>query len=130
MLAFFKNRCGNKSLEEFYAQGDDQHIIQLADDWDEIRDKLNRTGDIESSEAADKFDVPRNSRVNQRTQDDAILRKQLAGSSLQSLGQALALSCLLFTSLHTNFHSLATRLPRAFVYQVLRCQNHQEPRIF
>ena len=64
MLAFFKNRCGNESFEEFYAEADHQHIIQLANDWGEIRDKLNRTRDIESRTSADEFGIPWNARVN------------------------------------------------------------------
>src|SRR3984885_15590330 len=64
MLAFFKNRCGNESFQEFYAEADHQHIIQLANDWDEIRDKLNRTRDIESRTSADEFGIPWNARVN------------------------------------------------------------------
>ena len=75
MLTFVKNVCRSRSFQEFYAEADHEHIVQLTDNWDEIRDKLNRASDVERRASADKLRVPRHPRVNQSPKHGAVLSK-------------------------------------------------------
>ena len=101
-LTILENSGRDPSSQQSYPQTNDQHVVQLADDRDEIRNELDGTQDVADHTPSDQLCVPRHSRVPEGSLDDAKLLKESSDWGLQRFDKRL--SRMLLTILQANFH--------------------------
>jgi hypothetical protein len=79
----------NASPKEPDCQSHHEHVVELADNWYEIRDELNRTNDIKDRTPDNHFGVPRNMTVDKSPSDDTKLPEKVPDGLVQIIGRGL-----------------------------------------
>jgi hypothetical protein len=102
-LTILKNTLWYTSSKKPHAQAHHQHVVHLADNWDEIRDELNRTENIENRTPDDQLRVQWHLPVPESPANGAKLLKKLSDRNLDGFGKRLLR--LPRESLYTNCHS-------------------------